>query len=198
MWLSYKLLNNTYFKLKQMQSSKIWMAQICILYRKRFSKGFDSACMYKKIATNVQGISLPLHYDFTPVFVRNILTLNNTIHVSLTPPGPCIIRYIVCIYSYSRGQGCMLHCLVSVVAPWHCLPPWRGMGLIHALVLDCTPPPQLTEHSEQLPNSLKPPSTDTNKVIQSILLSANTVHLYEGAFQCDLTFWARCFQSGLI
>ena len=56
------------------------------------------------------------------------------------------------------GQWSWLQFWVSMPDPEHIVPPLLGVGLLHSLVRDWVPPPQVTEHvihSVQLPH---PPS----------------------------------------
>ena len=54
----------------------------------------------------------------------------------------------------------MLQARVSKSSPTQSAPPCAGAGLLHSLVLFCSPPPHSAEHSDQFPNSLQPPSTE--------------------------------------
>ena len=54
----------------------------------------------------------------------------------------------------------MLQARVSKFSPTQSAPPCAGAGLLHSLILVCSPPPQSAEHSDQFPNSLQPPSTE--------------------------------------
>ena len=50
---------------------------------------------------------------------------------------------------YSLGHSTSLHSLVEESGPrlLQCSPPLEGGGLVHVLVLVCTPPPQVFEQS---------------------------------------------------
>ena len=64
------------------------------------------------------------------------------------------------------GQGCKLHGWVSFSSPGHCAPPWAGGGLVQVRLLDCCPPSHGLLHSPHCPNSLQPPSTEMNGLVQ--------------------------------
>ena len=53
----------------------------------------------------------------------------------------------------------VLQFVVSEEDPTQLLPPPEGAGLVHALVLDCCPVPQVLEHVEYAPHALHMPLT---------------------------------------
>jgi len=58
------------------------------------------------------------------------------------------------------GQWSLIQGCSSVLFPKQSLPPYLGGGLLQALVRDCSPAPQVTEHVDQLFQPLQFPSTD--------------------------------------
>ena len=54
-------------------------------------------------------------------------------------------------------HGMMLHFSVSDAIPGQVLPPYFGAGLVHVLVRDFLPPPQLTEQEVHFDQDDQPP-----------------------------------------
>ena len=61
-------------------------------------------------------------------------------------------------YKYLRHLN-VLHSLVSMLSPTQSAPPFAGAGFVQVLDLVWIPPSQSSEHSDQSPKSVYPPST---------------------------------------
>ena len=82
------------------------------------------------------------------------------------------IRFVhlnICKFEYSLGGHGMslVQTPVFELDPWHCAPPLEGGGLVHVLVRDRCPPPQVTEHEVQEPHVLHTPSTRQLAALQT-------------------------------
>ena len=67
----------------------------------------------------------------------------------------------ICIVCLPLQVTLFPHFLVSYIWPVHSFPPFSGVGLLHSLVLVCTP--HLDWHTLHVVHSDKPPSTEKKK-----------------------------------
>ena len=68
---------------------------------------------------------------------------------------------VVCVRvdGYSLGQSVLLHGCVSLLLPWHSLPPLCGDGLLHRRTRVTLPAPHVVEHVDHGDQCPQPPST---------------------------------------
>jgi len=77
------------------------------------------------------------------------LACNFVSSVKITIKNVAWINVNLCILM----QEFVAHSWVSELDPWHCWPPLAGAGLVHVLVREWTPPPHVTEHELQAPQT---------------------------------------------
>ena len=75
------------------------------------------------------------------------------------PKGTLLFLTLYTFILIVLGQLFVLHVCSSRPLPPHVLPPYAGAGLVHGFVRDLLPPPQLTEHPDQLAHPAHLPST---------------------------------------
>ena len=71
------------------------------------------------------------------------------------PPSKMRSTYPLLSTGVGFGHAAVLHSFVSLGGPssLQFFPPFSGLGFVHSRVLSCLPPPQDTEHSENLVHS---------------------------------------------